>query len=333
MSSFIDSILRPLHQAALAVKEEVEFEVEKAPQEWKIIRRHLSAGTLQANFDKGDLALIAAQAIAWYDRLRNELRNEQCLTRTPVKTDISDPRGWGGSPEDGLTIPEQEALKEEVVRLQAGAEGSGGVRAKPSSPRSGASPNEELRASEEAESFFETFVERRSLMKKMRRLEDRTLESEMKIEKLHMVLGERTRRVIKLEQLMRERTRQVLALQATLADATHEAQALQTAMKVSVAKARAERDAEAAQFSEMQQWMLTEIRDLESAMEWHRSLWTKATASDGGVVIRVTPRYQQSENKEHCEGAAIKGTAREKPGDHEDLASIFASVEPHLENT
>ena len=45
----------------------------------------------------------------------------------------TDPRGWGGSPEDGLTIPEQEALKEEApaegpmwhhVGQEEGTEGS-----------------------------------------------------------------------------------------------------------------------------------------------------------------------------------------------------------------
>ena len=85
MSSFLDGLLRKAQGKNGPAAEFDSLILEKPPQEWALIRQRISEGNLQSSFDKGDLSLIAENAILWYDRLRRNARNERCLaSATPA---------------------------------------------------------------------------------------------------------------------------------------------------------------------------------------------------------------------------------------------------------
>ena len=180
MSSFIDNLLRKAKPPEPITAAGIDFDcliLEQPPQEWELIRQRISERTLQSSFDKGDLALIAENAILWYDRLRRDSRNERCIRSTsPRSTRRRSPlKARSGSP--GLTSPPAYPPAAEV-NISTVA---------PAAPVASPVPT-----AEEASVLLSPTL----TPGQQTRLRD-ALEQETYLETLHNVLRERTKRVIR----------------------------------------------------------------------------------------------------------------------------------------
>jgi len=177
----------------------------------------------------------------------------------------------------GLTIPQQEALQAQVVRLQTRLEA---LECAPS-PVSGPPPSW-LPSS--TVGYLEELKENRGVYRRLRDYQEKLLDTEAKIEHLHMVLSQRTRRVITLEQLMRERTREILSLQGQTADLAQASAMYTSTGETSYVDAILERDGYRDDFRELRQ----ELLDVERDVAHHTNLWGRVTGHDGNVMV-MTP--------------------------------------------
>lgn len=234
------------------------------------------------SFDKGELALIASQALNWYDRARVEQHLPTAVVppKLPTVPQSREAAEECLPAEGGLNIPQQEALQAEVVRLQKRLDSLEGV----TSPQRSESAQPTWLPGSTVDFLGEMKIQRR-----LRESQEKVLESEAKIEHLHKVLSERTRRVIKLEELMRERTRQILALKAQTAELTQAAAMYTSTGETSYVDAVLQRDCLRQELQDIGSSLMVELAEVEAAVEQHLSLWHKVTGADGNVIV-MTPR-------------------------------------------
>eukprot|EP00658_Telonema_sp_P-2_P049337 TRINITY_DN37512_c0_g1_i1.p1 TRINITY_DN37512_c0_g1~~TRINITY_DN37512_c0_g1_i1.p1 ORF type:complete len:293 (-),score=56.72 TRINITY_DN37512_c0_g1_i1:153-1031(-) len=261
MSSFVDSLLRKAQ--GKSVDRAPEFDclvLEQPPQEWALIRQCICEGTLQSSFDKGDLALIAENAILWYDRLRRNARNELCLSSTPHASPEM--------PSVDTTLP----VSPPLLPAAAEVENSSALWSPDSQQQEPVSPV--------------------AAIAKKRAQEEAWLDREAYVETLHEVLSERTKKVIKTEQLLRQRNRHILDLQRQLEEQVAGSDSVLTAARMSLEKASSQNALLRSNLEELQLEVSAELRELGGLADKHMRLWSRVTDGDGCVILG-TPRSRQ----------------------------------------
>lgn len=277
MSSFIDGLIRKA-QGKDPVATGVDFDcliLEQPPQDWSLIRQRICEGTLQSSFDKGDLALIAENAILWYDRLRRNARNEWCLAATPNASPEK--------PQPTQCSPDRPASTLPAPVLPDAAENTTVLWTPDPNAGTPVPPNSALsRAAEEAR-----------------------LDREAYVDTLHDVLSERTKRVIRTEQLLRERNRHILDLQRQLTEQAGASDSLVQAMRLSLEASRSANSDRAEELQELREEVADEIEQLSVLADKHRKLWERVSDSGGAVILGapITPRRSAAANTMDSERA------------------------------